>query len=55
MDLDRVKGKMLFRVGFKLPSNRPEAMFSLSHVQNFLGDERGVGKSPFWQPLDVPF
>jgi uncharacterized protein YjbK len=57
--------KRLFSIGYTLPYDQLEAIFSLSHVQNFLGDEGSAaslrtpetegGTSPFWQPLDVPF
>jgi hypothetical protein len=38
MDWDRVKG-FFFSVGYTLPYNRPGVIFSLSQVQNFLGNE----------------
>jgi hypothetical protein len=31
------KSKRLFSVGYTSPLDQPEAIFSLSHVQNFLG------------------
>jgi hypothetical protein len=56
---------ILFSVGYKLPYNRPGVIFSLSQVQNYLGDERDYrplrtpqtlgGTSPFWQPPDILF
>ena len=56
---------MLFSVGYTLHYDRPGVIFSLSQVQNFLGDEGDSaplqtpltegGTSPFWQPPDVSF
>jgi hypothetical protein len=41
------KSKRLFSVGCTLPYNRPEAIFSLLHVQNVLGDEEGGCRCTF--------
>jgi hypothetical protein len=56
---------MLFSVGYTLPYDQSGVIYSLSHVQNFLGDEGDSvpfkppqtegGTSPFWQPADVSF
>jgi hypothetical protein len=34
-----IKSQRLFSIGYTLPYDRPGAIFSLSQVQNFLGDE----------------
>jgi hypothetical protein len=56
---------MLFSVGYTLPYDQSGVIYSLSQVQNFLGDEGDSaplqtpqtegGTSPFWQPPDVSF
>jgi hypothetical protein len=40
---------MLFSVGYMLPYDRPGAIFSLSQVQHFLGDE-GNYRTPIQTP-----
>jgi hypothetical protein len=56
---------MLFSVGYTLPYDQSWVIYSVSQVQNFLGDEGDYrplqtpqpewGTFPFWQPPDVFF
>jgi hypothetical protein len=56
---------MLFSVGYTLPHDQFGVIYSLSQLQNFLGDEGDSaplqtpqiegGTSPFWQHPDVSF
>jgi hypothetical protein len=50
--------KRVFSIGYTLPYDPPQVIFSLSHVRNFLGDETlphpsnpsiEGGTTPFWQ------
>jgi hypothetical protein len=65
LQLLNVLSQRLFSVGYTFPYDRTGVIFSLSQVQNFLGDEGDYcplqtpqtdgGTSPFWQPPDVSF
>jgi hypothetical protein len=56
---------MLFSLGYTLPYDQSGVIYSLSQVQNFLGNEGDSaplqtpqtegGTSLFWQPPDVSF
>jgi hypothetical protein len=59
------QSQMLFSVAYTLPYDQSGVIYSLSQIQNFLGDEGDSaalqtpqtkgGTSPFWQPPDVSF
>jgi hypothetical protein len=61
----KVLHSSIFRVGYTLPYDQPGVIFSLSQVQNFLGDEGDCsppsnppnrrGHIPLLAPPDVPF
>jgi hypothetical protein len=44
------KSQRLYSIGYTLPYDRPGAIFSLSQVQNFLGNEADSNPPPFKLP-----